>query len=43
MTITAASTIHYVSNMDRALAFYKSAFDLVSTSESPGWSTFRDR
>ena len=41
MAITASTTIHYVSDMDRALGFYKNALELATTSESPGWSTLR--
>jgi len=31
--------IHYVRDMDRALNFYTSVFDIRATFTSPGWST----
>ena len=37
--ITAAIVLHYIDDMERALSFYKSAFGLSVTTESPGWST----
>ncbi|MGD8830773.1 MAG: VOC family protein [Pseudomonadales bacterium] len=30
--------IHYVLDMDRALAFYKTVFGVSTSTESPGWS-----
>ena len=32
--------IHYVSNMSRAIEFYRQVFEVDLLSESPGWSTF---
>lgn len=32
--------IHYVHDMDRAIAFYGSVFEVQTSFESPGWSTF---
>ncbi|MEM7078031.1 MAG: VOC family protein [Pseudomonadota bacterium] len=31
--------IHYVRDMQRAIAFYRAAFGAPLTTESPGWST----
>ena len=31
--------IHYVHDMQRAIDFYRSVFEVESLSESPGWST----
>jgi predicted enzyme related to lactoylglutathione lyase len=36
-----ATIIHYIDDMDEALAFYKEAMLFESTSESPYWSTVR--
>jgi len=33
--------IIYVHNMDRAVAFYQSAFELTLVQHTPGWSMFR--
>ena len=38
--ITAATIIHYIDDMERAIGFYR-AVGLEATSESPGWSTFK--
>lgn len=32
--------IHYVHDMNRAITFYRSVFEVQTTFESPGWSTF---
>ena len=40
MNATSPLFIHYVTDMDRALSFYRNVFDVAPAFTSPGWSTF---
>lgn len=40
MALTLAYAIHFVADMDRAVAFYRDALGLALKFSSPGWSEF---
>ncbi len=39
--VSEAMVVYYIDDTDQTLSFYKNALGLVTTSESPGWSTLR--